>query len=648
MPGGFTGVDIFFIISGFVVARSVRRLPAETFWSFTGTFYRRRMLRIFPAVTFFVLLMLLFCSMFLPFAPETQHLDRTGLLSLFAVSNFALMLQTGSYFQSASTFHPFMHTWSLGVEEQYYFIFPIFSFIILSQHNFTKKLRENALKAVVACVVLSLIFCVILTKMYEKIAFFMLPPRFWELGLGFLLYIAVDHIEHMQNTRLLQKIRDYHWTIALLSFAGMIITLLFANEVHFPYPWALLPCVSTMGLIVVMTLCEDSAFVRGFTWRPVLWVGTLSYSLYLWHWGVITAMRWTCGVDTIGLRLLAVVITFALSAFSYYCIEKPVRYHQSFRKMSLRHFYAGFAACFVVAAGIGGGLIVVKPALSLSVTRDTQRWLSDDHPVTSCPAGIQTTRYNHGRLKTITPGNCVTHHKKQIFILGDSHAGAYYRMAYRLAAEAGYKTYLFTLAGCASVGIIDHLNSHIAECPTFNQIAMSAIIAHAKPGDVLLLPALQAFRFRNYYDEPIQKILPEQENIQPQDKALAIANAKYLAPLAKAGLQIYIEQPKPLMTSALFRCADWYDRHNSYCSEGFPVTRKMMQRRNLRSLNYLKTVVAHLPGSRLWNTFDTLCPGKVCSGYLNGKPVIADTDHLSAYGNDLVYANLMQRLHADK
>ncbi len=248
-----------------------------------------------------------------------------------------------------------------------------------------------------------------------------------------------------------------------------------------------------------------------------------------------------------------------------------------------------------------------------------------------------------GKEFDFTPGRCATAQRQQVFILGDSHAGAYFRLAYRLASEAKYKTHIITLGGCPFIKR-GFDNTTRRGCPEFQRQAADAILAHANPGDTLILAALQAPRFRDYWDEPIGSAALDEFNVHPADKAEAVIAAMRLAPFAKAGMFTFIEMPKPTMVSAAFRCSDWFNRSNSYCVADVPTTRALQLNRSARARAYFVDVAAKVPNSRLWNIFNTLCSGPVCRGWANGHPIYTDTDHLSGYGNDLAYLNLVKQL----
>ena len=129
LPGGFSGVDVFFVISGFVVSISMANFKGRNFFTFVTTFYARRMKRILPALLFCVLMTGLFAALFIPGSWLSDTNQKTGLFALFGLSNFILAATGNDYFSPKTDFNPFTHTWSLGVEEQFYFIFPLLFFV---------------------------------------------------------------------------------------------------------------------------------------------------------------------------------------------------------------------------------------------------------------------------------------------------------------------------------------------------------------------------------------------------------------------------------------------------------------------------------------------------------------------------------------
>ena len=310
LPGGFVGVDVFFVVSGFLITSIILRdLDAGTF-SF-ATFYERRVRRLLPNLT----LLLVFCScvawvLLLP--ADFRDYSR----SLFSTSVFTSNMffwRDAWYFAAPSQTKPLLHTWSLAIEEQYYLLFPA---VLWMLHRHARK-RIGA-----ACSIgfaLSLALSIWAVSFAPAAAFYLLPTRAWELLLGSVLVVGV--VPPVQSARG----RD------LLAAAGLIAILVaaFALDSSTPFPGvaALLPCVGTALVIYTGTAPRATIVHRLLGWRPFAFIGLMSYSLYLWHWPLLAFARYYfLSAITLEVTALSVAVSLILAYFAWRFIERPVRY----------------------------------------------------------------------------------------------------------------------------------------------------------------------------------------------------------------------------------------------------------------------------------------------------------------------------------
>ncbi|GAB7126211.1 acyltransferase family protein [Silvimonas sp. JCM 19000] len=642
LPGGFIGVDIFYVISGFVVAKSVASAPTEGLLVYFQWFYRRRLLRILPAAAVFIILMSLLSTLFIP--PYSRFIEVTGISALFGLSNFVLLYTSGDYFAAASSYNPFTHTWSLAVEEQYYLLFPFFSYLILISPRTSPQRRKQLLWGLGLITLASMLYCAWLTPRNGATAFYMLPTRFWELGAGFFAFVLCKNPDGSTG-RILQRLNQ-HGAFSLLALLALGVGLWIANEKMFPWPWALLPCIAT-SVLVIGTVFGSTNLVNRLLANPLFTaIGKISYSLYLWHWGVIVLMRWTTGIDTPALQALSMVLMTALAIASYVLIEKPLRFNPWLGQRGYRQFYSVVASALVVLSIFSTALYLGKPEIGLFAARDQQVWSAETyapHQVGDCAAPKTFSHWQGGMIIAFDGSDCAQEKPQHIYIFGDSHASSYERMAQRLAAKDGYQVEIVTMGGCKLVGYLDA--GTVAGCPEFRVQALKRIETEARQGDYLLLAGLYTRRFRDIWDKTYLPTDQIDLAIKPEDHVAAEQIQTALKPLVDKGINVILEAPKPVVTVAQFRCADWFNRINSYCrSETEPTRSEMLHRRS--RANALLQEVATEPGVKVWDPFDTLCPGAICKGYIDGKPVFADTDHLSAFGNDLLYPGFKKAMQS--
>jgi len=641
LPGGFVGVDIFYVISGFVVALSTSKHSSKNFLDFFSSFYKRRILRIYPAALFFIIVTALLSVLLIPDGYASKSIPKVGVASIFGVSNIVLFSTLKDYFGTATPFNPYTHTWSLGVEEQYYLIFPIFAFILISRTG-DRKSKAPMLWALVAFTVLSLVACAYETYRNSSFAFFMMPTRFWELGAGFLTFLA---LQRKYPTGWLKQRSPTWLTIAFgpLSISILLISIIFASEKNFPFPWAVPVVLGTIGVIICAALGYSSVITKILGNEVAVFIGKISYSLYLWHWPVIVLLRWTVGIDTLFLQGIAGILIVTLTLISYFIIEKLPKTLSSLSAASPRIFYPSAVGIIGVAALVTGIIFWGKPHLTMTASANSGIWNPHSFPwrePANCQVSVKNMAVGDGEVITVAPQACIQGQLKdrhRLFVIGDSHAAAYERLLYRLAATDGTFVKIYTLSGCKPLDRFDSDIQRASSCPNFLTQSIGDIASHVVKGDVVFLPGLYTPRFRNFWDAPVVPTSSLDLTLNNGDISAAKAGFARIEPIVRAGARIILEAPKPVMKDALFRCADWFNRSNSYCRVPPGTKLDEMLLRRSRSLNYIRAVSAQSDQISIWDPLPALCPQNRCEGYVGQRPLYNDTDHLSAYGNDFLF-----------
>lgn len=331
--GGFIGVDVFFVISGYLITLIIAGEAAAGSFSIVR-FYERRVRRLFPAL-FVVLMFSTVLSYALLFPPELEYFGQTLVAAVLFLANI-LFYNGEGYFAGTHQAIPLLHTWSLAVEEQFYLLYPLVLVPLLGRKSVTFSRLALPIVAL-----LSFVLCLFLVRYDRSAAFFLFPPRAWELLLGCVLALGVV-------PELRQKVHR-QW----VSMAGLLAILIAAGAINrgttFPGWAAVFPCVGA-AMIIHAGAQADTLVYRLLSSRPAVFIGLISYSLYLWHWPLIVFYR-----QNFGLRLsyaemvLLAAVSIALAALSWRYVERPFRQRQL-----LSERRGVFAAAAVVTASAMG------------------------------------------------------------------------------------------------------------------------------------------------------------------------------------------------------------------------------------------------------------------------------------------------------
>ena len=616
--GGFTGVDIFFVISGYVISKSLAGKSDPTLGSYLLRFYKRRLTRIIPALLVMLLVTTLASALFIPSAWLSHTIDASGLSAFFGYSNFKFAWDNENYFSPRVDFNPFLHTWSLGLEEQFYLLFPLIFYLQ------SKTKGKNAKRAMMSSVILmalagaSFVFSIFESAAQSKNAFYLLPSRFWELAAGAMLFLL-----HRQG-RLVPKSKASSNLLILTGLATTTAGFLMAQPHAFPFPWALLPVTGTVLLIsgVLERGSADAALQRGLSHPVLTYIGRISYSLYLWHWPVSVLFRWTFGFETTIAKGLYVLVTFLLAMISYHSIENPLR-RSPFLKAQRNWRVVATSLAVIVATFLLARFIVnSKSELSLSVTKDTYVWNSRRH-------------WADGPKKPITEDPNVL--GRRIFAVGDSHTAAYRTMLNIVSKELGLEVHEYEQGGGAIAGLLKPMNE---ECRTHYNSALQEISSQVRNGDVVFLASLRMPEFADQFepvnvDDVVKEFFSEKA---VQDRKAALVEAHTIVEeLTNIGAYVVLEAPLPVLFAPPYRCSDWFNKMNPIGANGLTVSRDFLETVRRPVMESMAALAASHDRVYIWDPFPVLCTTETFSAYDHkGQPIFRDGDHLSANGNRIL------------
>ncbi|MFN5465701.1 MAG: acyltransferase family protein [Cyanobacteriota bacterium] len=444
LPSGYLGVDIFFVISGYVITSSLTDRPSKNFLDFLTGFYERRIKRLVPALLVFVLVTsVLICLV----NPDPIQALRTGLFSLFGLSNLYLFQQSTDYFSQSTKLNPFTHTWSLGVEEQFYLLFPfLIWFTGFGQQ--TAHGKRNLLLWIGALTIASLIGFIYLYEDNQPASYFLMPPRFWEMAAGCLLFVGVQ-----RRARIGKPLEKVPPLLALAAITVVMLRPLGGRE-------GIIAIVALTAMLI-NSLKKGSRAYKLLTIKMVIYIGLISYSLYLWHWGILSLARWTIGISWWSTPILLGIVAVS-ATLSYEYLEQPIR-RKAIKNRS-RTFVIG-ASALVAAAVIETALASPSVTNKLTLVREddglfqkgrkshenyvgpfTKRTAKD---CTVGPARLLSRQAIVSSInKCLWVGKNTDKKTPVVAILGDSHARQLFPIAETLAKEKNLSVYDFSYGTC--------------------------------------------------------------------------------------------------------------------------------------------------------------------------------------------------------
>jgi peptidoglycan/LPS O-acetylase OafA/YrhL len=440
LPGGFVGVDIFFVVSGYLISTIIFGSLENGTFSFRE-FYARRIRRIFPALLI-VLTTGWAAGWYLLFVDELQQLGTHIAAGAGFVSNFVLWGEAG-YFDSDAYTKPFLHLWSLGIEEQFYIVWPLLLALVWRR-------RAHFLKITIVIAIASFAANILTTGANPVAAFFSPWSRFWELMTGGILaYLALHRRGPLA--------RAGNWqSTAGLSLILVAVALL-SRKSAFPGWWALLP---TLGTFLIISAGPKAWLNRTFlSSRGMVWVGLISYPLYLWHW-LLLSFAWIARgrMPPSSTRAALVALSFLLAYLTYFYIERRVR--------------AGRERITFVLAGLMAALF----AFGIATQAELLRPRNDSRSIGLMLEAIHDWEYPSSLEKTTFQGTPVRSKKageKTVLYVGDSHLEQYAARIVSLLEQGStsYPSVVFlTSPGCSPIPGSAQVNSyHIERCATFRQ-----------------------------------------------------------------------------------------------------------------------------------------------------------------------------------
>lgn len=591
LPGGFAGVDVFFVISGFLMTGIIFKGIGENRFSI-WQFYKARARRILPALAILCLLVLLWGWFFLD--PITySRLAKHAASSVGFVSNFAYLRESG-YFDVASHEKWLLHTWSLSTEWQFYLLYPVLLVAL------RRLCSLNAMKlTILVLAVVGFIFCVYSTYKWPDASYYMLPARSWEMLLGGVAYLYPLNLAN-----------NYKRFIEIIG-VGLIVGSFFVITGEDPWPGYLAIFAVLGSFLVIQAQQNNSVFTNNIVFQKL---GAWSYSIYLWHWPLVVAIYYFVLPESF--IYLGLVASILLGYLSYRYVETFNRNNNSFLLTTL--FQHKPIYLFLVVCVFAGFIIHFKGVGSRSENPDYSYQLIKD-----------SSKANHGLSKTCEgvftlSKDCRTSDNPEIAVWGDSYAMHIVNSI--VASNPDPKVIQFTKSQCGPFFNITraHTQEFVEECLEFT----SQVKAWLKQNDSVKYVVLSS-RFMAYYNLKITH-RDQQQTYKAPIKVIQDEFDRTLVELEEMGLTPVIISPPPQNSHNIAKCLDkqyFYGADLSLCNFSREKMPKIQQDVHswLRSLskNY-KTIMLD----------DLLCADGTCKTHFGDTFIYRDEGHLSIKGSE--------------
>jgi peptidoglycan/LPS O-acetylase OafA/YrhL len=601
--GGFVGVDVFFVISGFLITAIIFPMIQDKSFSIAW-FLSRRIKRLMPVLLFVIFItMVVFSFILLP--QDLMKFYRSIIWVILYGGNFFFWREYGGYFDGGSQEAPLLHTWSLAVEEQYYLLWPLM--LLVAVRLFGGK--ATAYLSLVVCVAAT-IFSQWGTEVTLGAAYYLLPTRFFELLMGSCLAIFWHQLPVLSS--------KVHHLLSIIGVTLITASALLLTE-HSPFPGynALYPVVGTALLIY-----SSKGIVNKFlSLKPIVFTGNISYSLYLWHWPVFVVIRYMSVDFTFPVQIAAIVFTYGLAVLSWKYIEQPLRHVKlsSFPNIATK-MYILPSAFIITIASLGIYFDGYKERFSPQVVQM-------DAALNSFASIAREGCHSAFRNSETLPdencrfGNVKNNSGTDFFIFGDSHANHLIPFLTTLAEEAKSVGQDYTLDRCLPVvGLNWGSNLFMAEkCKRRNDQAKQYILANNF--DYVVLAA-------SWPHETSQRMFTDSKVVDNVEKRMLLKSklSDTLTMITQSGaIPIFIEDT-PTLHGKSPKCPI----KKAVFNDSLDCSIKRVDNKMLDGI--IKELRQDFPMLIVMQPHNLICNGSDCTMALDGLPLYRDDDHLNEHG----------------
>lgn len=623
LAGGFVGVDVFFVLSGYLITGLLVQEIHQTGDLRFARFYARRLRRLLPALLLMLIVTGILGWLLLPVSDQFKQADAAGNAAAW-FSNFFFAFSNLGYFSPGAESNLFLHTWSLGVEEQFYLAWPLLVLIVAGAWKGAKKVPQpSRLKIVMPIVfVVSLAACVLWSYRIPHIAFYMMPSRAWQFALGALVFMYFGAPRAHHNVQIQP---NRHQTIARwVGWLGLILILASAlilnGHVIYPGAWALLPSFGAAIVIAFGTVSSRFSVNNLLSLKPMQAIGRVSYAWYLWHWPILLLGATVLNTHNGWNRLALVALSLLLATISYHFVEKPFR--QAKRLVTRPRL--------TVVAGLG----IMGLAVFLAIgwhhdigeqlrSPDQTRYLSAQWNAPVIYSMGCDDWYHSARLKICIFGTANASHTA--VAMGDSIALQWFPAIEKIFHRPGWRLVVITKSSCPMVAdpiFYPRIGREYTECTEWRNRALKWL-ASSKP-DIVILGSTYTYGYSKHQ--------------------WITGTRTLLKKISTAAREVYLMRSTPTLPfygpaclaprSKLYRWLKGKDHctapaHNPYFDHVY---------------TWLETAAKPFHNVKTIDMTRSVCPHNLCRAQLNGMIVFRDNQHMTATFARSLASDLAKRL----
>ncbi len=606
LPGGFLGVDIFFVLSGYLITLLLMREVYNTQKIDIVNFYKRRIKRIIPALIF--VLIPVFTIGLLSFTPnDLLKLSESLIWSSLSAANFYFnsSIDTGYFAQSSNTV-PLLHLWSLGVEEQFYIIWP-FILLLLVTYVGSPLLR---IFLVGVLLTISLVLADLLTPVNHSFSYYMLPTRAWELLAGAIAALFA-----------ISGFLVKGWFNEVMAFTGILVIILsfmFVSESDAVPGLAALPVILGTVLLVLSGHSYKTMPARLLSLRGFVAVGLISFSAYLWHWPILAFLRYALIEIDFIVGIFSLVTTLFMAIVSYYLVETPLRF-KNVKTKYVFLYYLIIPAAFIIVASIMTMQDVKSRGDFIFSWDENKQTNTDLEPPNSDKHSCHKYKFD---IKTYEDPGCIypdNTDSVSVFLIGDSNASHYLGMLRVFSTHFNFGIRNATQSACPVIfeGEFDWINAKVQkQCSVYRHSVFQEIIKY----DTVII----GLAWQTYINRGKQEFKERFEATMRQ--------------VSTKSNQIILLGQVPIMRSYNKEC----EVRSIRLGDLDCITRFNNKSPEVKANNWIRRIALKYPNVEYFDVRNQLCRSDECSPYFYSKPVYYDAGHLSWKGSERIGLKMLE------